>query len=219
VGLLVVSGCRGEILFQSNFDPTPVNQPPAAAQQVGTASIHGSAGSVIVIAPPVTPSGKWVQIGRLTAGSDIAGFQGNFPAMAGEGEYTFTTTVFMPTGSGVATIQFERFGQPVNDVGGFLHLDLMPDNRVRIDDDDPSTFGAFPRDKPFIVQVSLDITPSSSSARVVLSGEGASGTADRAIPPPFHNMARQFGAIRLWMGFPHIGKFDATNVVVRRKRS
>lgn len=42
----------------------------------------------------------------------------------------------MQAGSGIATIQFEPFGQPVSDVGSFLHIDLMPDNKVRIDDDD-----------------------------------------------------------------------------------
>lgn len=217
VGLLFVPACTGKILFQSNFDAMPENQPPAAAQQVGTASIHGSPGSVVVILPPVTPSGKWVSIGRPTADSDIAGFQGNFPAMGGEGEYTFSTTVFLPTGSGVATIQFERFAQPVSDVASFLHVDLMPDNKVRIDDDESSKFGSFPRNQPFIVQVTLSITPSATTAQVVLSGAGATGTANRTVPPPLHNsMARQFGAIRLWMGFPHTGHFDATNIVVRR---
>jgi hypothetical protein len=217
-GLLFLPACTGKTLFQSNFDATPENQPPAAAQQVGTASIHGSPGSVIVILPPVTPSGKWVKIGRPSADSDIAGFQGTFPAVGGEGEYTFTTTVLMPTGSGVATIQFERFGQPVSDVASFLHVDLMPDNKARIDDDESSKFGSFPRDQPFIVQVALSITPLSTAAHVVLSGAGASGAADRTVSAPLHNnMARQFGAIRLWMGFPHTGHFDATNIVVRRE--
>jgi hypothetical protein len=214
--LLFLPGCARATLFQSDFDPTPVNQPPAQAQKVGTARIHGPAGNVIVIAPPVTPSGKWVQISRTTD-SDIAGFQGNFSASRGDGQYTFTTTVFMPTGSGVATIQFEQFGQPVSSVASFLHIDLMPDNKVRIDDLDGSKFGTFPRDQPFIVQVTLDINASAPKAHVVLSGAGASGTADRDIPPPFHGMARQFGAVRLWMGFPHTGRFDATNIVVTRK--
>jgi hypothetical protein len=215
VGLLFLPACTGKILFQSNFDSMPEEQPPAAAQQVGTASTHGS---VVVILPPVTPSGRWVKIDRPSADSDIAGFQGNFPAMGGEGEYTFSTTVFMPTGAGVATIQFERFGQPVSDVASFLHLDLMSDNKVRIDDDDGSKFGSFPRNQPFVVQVTLVITPASTTAHVVLSGAGASGTADRTVPAPLHSsMARQFGAIRLWMGFPHTGHFDATNIVVRRK--
>jgi hypothetical protein len=123
----------------------------------------------------------------------------------------------MPSGSGVATIQFEPFGQPVNNVGSFLHLDLMPDNKVRIDDQDASKFGVFPRDQPFIVQVRLNINPSSSNAHIVLGGAGAEGTADRTIPPPLQGMAQQFGAVRLWMGFPHTGRFDAINIVVRKR--
>jgi hypothetical protein len=203
VALLGLPACSGKIVFQSNFDAMPENQPPAAAQQVGTSAIHGS---VIVVLPPVTPSGKWVRISR-SANADIAGFQGTFPAMGGEGEYTFS-----------ATIQFEKFGQPVSDVSSFLHLDLMPENKVRIDDVDATKFGSFPRDQPFVVQVTLSITPSSTTAHIVLSGAGATGEADRTVPPPLHNnVARQFGAIRLWMGFPHVGHFDATNIFVRRK--
>jgi hypothetical protein len=215
--LLALSGCAKETLFQSNFDPTPVNQPPAVAQQVGTAQIHGPAGSVIVIPPPVQPSGKWVQISRPSADSDVAGFQGNCMAFRGDGQYTFSTTVFMPPGAGVATIQFEPFGQPVSSLTSFLHLDLMPNNQVRIDDDENTKFGLFPRGQAFIVQVTLDIN-ASPSAHIVLSGAGAEGSADRTITPALVGMARQFGAVRLWMGFPHTGAFDATNIVVSRKQ-
>jgi hypothetical protein len=31
-------------------------------------------------------------------------------------------------------------------------------------------------------------------------------------------MARQFGAVRLWMGVPHTRSFDATAIVVKRRR-
>lgn len=215
--LLLLTGCAGETLFQSNFDATPINQPPAHTQQVGTANIDGPAGSVIVVSPPVTPSGKWVQISRPSADSGVAGFQGNFSAFRGDGQYNFSTTVFMPTGAGIATIQFERFGQPPSTLTSFLHIDFMPDNRVRIDDDESTKFGTFPRGQPFIAQVTLNINGSSPNAHIVLGGAGASGTADRNIVPAFHGMARQFGAVRLWMGFPHTGAFDATNVVVTRR--
>lgn len=210
--MLISPGC-GETLFRSDFDPTPANQPPAATQPVGTAA---TVGNVIVVAPPVEPSGKWVRISRPIPDSNVAAFQGNFSEIGGEGEFTFTTTVFMPTGAGAATIQFERFGQPVGDPEAFLHLDLMPDNTVRIDDDNATKFGTFPRDQPFIVQVTLDIAVSSANAHIVLSGAGASGTADRVITPALLNLAQQFGAVRLWMGFPHTGRFEATNIVVRR---
>ena len=49
---LALGGCAPrETLFQSNFDATPVGQAPSSAQQVGTASIHGPGGSVVVVAP------------------------------------------------------------------------------------------------------------------------------------------------------------------------
>jgi len=212
----MLGGC-GETLFQSNFDPTAINQPPAHIQQVGTANVDGPVGSVIVIPPPVTPSGKWVQVRRPGADAPVAGLQGNFSQFRGDGEYTLSTTLFIPSGSGVATIQFEPFNQPVGTLTNFLHIDFMPDNRVRIDDKDDTKFGSFPRDQPFIVQVTLNISASAATARIVLSGAGASGQADYNIIPALRPMARQFGAIRIWMGFPWTGAFDATNIVVTRR--
>jgi hypothetical protein len=181
-------------------------------QDVGTAIIDGPPGSVIVIAPPVSPSGKWVQISRPN-GPEVAGLQGKFSQFRGDGMYTFSATMFMTSGSGVATIQFETFTTPAS----FLHLDFMQDNQVRIDDNEGTKFGSFPRNQPFIVQVTLNINASASTANIVLSGAGASGERDYTIISPFQNVSRQFGAVRLWQGFPHTGAFDATIIAVTRK--
>ncbi len=154
---------------------------------------------------------------RSTADTSPASFQGNLTEVRGDGRYTFSATVFMPASTaGVATIQFERKNQPLGSIANFLHLDLMPNNKVRIDDLAATEFGVFPRDKPFIVQVTLDIgaTP---TAHVVLSGDGASGTADHAILPPNIPLSRQFGAVRLAMAFPHLGTLQATNIAVTRR--
>jgi hypothetical protein len=215
--LTLLTGCARETLFQSNFDPTLINQPPSHVQQVGTANIHGPTGSVIVVVPPVTPSGKWVQVSRLNADAPVAGLQGNFSQFRGDGDYTFSTVLFIPSGSGLATIQFEPFNQPVGTLTSFLHIDFTQDNRVRIDDKDATKFGFFPRNQPFIVQVTLNINASAATARIVLSGTGASGQADYNITPALRPMARQFGAVRMWMGFPWTGSFDATNIVVTRR--
>jgi hypothetical protein len=217
VGFILLTGCHPtETLFQSNFDSTAVGQPPSHVQQVGTANIFGPAGSVVVVAPPVTPSGKWVQISRPT-GPAVAGMQGNFSQFRGDGTYTFSTILYIPSSSsnGLATIQFETFNQPVGSVSSFLHLDFTQANRVRIDDNEATTFGSFPRDQAFIVQVTLNIN-ASSTAHIVLSGAGASGQSDYNILPPLRAMAQQFGAIRVWMGFPWTGSFDATTIVVTR---
>ncbi len=153
---------------------------------------------------------------RLVKGLDVAGFQGNLSQSRGDSIYAFSAIMFMPSGSGIATIQFETFMNPVSNLQSFLHLDFTPDNNVRLDDNDSTKFGTFPRDQPFIVQVTLNINASASKAKIVLSGVGASGIQDYAILSPFQSMSRQFGAVRVWQGFPNTGRFDATNIVVTR---
>jgi hypothetical protein len=213
---LLLTGCASETLFSSNFDPTPIGQPPATMQKVGSAHVFGGPGGVIVIAPPVTPSGKWIQISRPNNAADVAGMQGKM-IKSGEGEYTFSTTMFMPTGAGIATVQFEQSSNGPSDLGSFLHLDLMPDNTVRIDDNDATKFGSFQRNQPFIVQVTLKIGATASTAHIVLGGAFASGEKDTTIVGPLQFQSRQFGAIRIWQGFPNTGAFDAINIVVTRK--
>jgi hypothetical protein len=219
IAAVVVSSACGETLFSSDFDKTEPNQPPATQQAVGTAAISAPPGGVLVVAPPVTPSGRWVKIER-PAGPQISNFQGNLIAKRGAGRYTFTSTLFMPAGAGVTSIQFEPFGQPVADTtAGFLHLDFMPENNVRIDDQDSLRFGKFPRDAPFVVNVDLTIGAASSTAHIVLSGAGTEGgtAGDRTIPTNLNQRALDFGAVRLWVGFPHVAHFNAINIVVKRK--
>jgi len=213
LAVLLLAGCAREKLFQSNFDSMQPGQTPTTAE-VGTVATEGA---VTVIAPPVLPSGKWVQMRRAAADTPLASFQGNLSAVRGDGSYTFSATIFMPTSTtGVATIQFERKNQPLPSIANFLHLDLMPNNKVRIDDLAATEFGKFPRDKPFIVQVTLDIG-AAPTARIVLSGDGADGTADHVILPPNIGLAHQFGAVRLAMQFPHLGVLQATNIAVTRR--
>jgi len=213
-----LSGCASETLFQSNFDATPVGQPPATAQKVGTGAVAAPTGSVIVVAPPVQPSGHWLQISR-PSGPDVSSFQGKLIRMPGQGTYTFTATMFMPKNAQTATVQLESFGNSASDLSGFLHLDFTPENNVRINDNDSTRFGQFPRDQAFVVQITLTIAATTATAHIILSGADASGDSNYAVPVPFINQAQQFGAIRVWQGFPHIGAFDVTNIVVTKKKT
>jgi hypothetical protein len=213
LAVVVLAGCSSTTLFRSNFTPTPIGQAPTTAD-IGTVK---TAGAVIVIAAPVLPSGKWVQMSRPNADTSNASFQGNLKEVKGDGHYTFAATVFMPSSTtGKATIQFERQNEDLSGITNFLHLDLLPTNQVRIDDLSSTDFGSFTRDKPFIVQVTLDIGPT-PTAHIVLAGDGASGTKDHAILPPFIPMSHQFGAVRLAMQFPNTGTLQATNISVTRR--
>ena len=62
--LLLTTGCASTTLFQSNFDATPINQPPAHTQAVGTATIEGS---VVVATLPNTPSVRGVRFDPISS--------------------------------------------------------------------------------------------------------------------------------------------------------
>jgi hypothetical protein len=216
LGRIVFIG-HPETLFRSKFDQTPVGQVPAAIQDVGTANVFGPPRSVIVVDPPAAPLHKWMQISR-PSGPDIAGFQGVLTHPPGSGLYVFSATMFLTNASGVASISFGIPGDVFS--GTFLHLDFLannqPDNQVRIDDTDSTEFGSFSPGQPFTVQVTLNINPPSSTAHIVLSGPAASGTKDYTILPPFQGSSLGFGAVTVWQGFPHVGAFEATDIVVAR---
>jgi hypothetical protein len=144
----------------------------------------------------------------------VSGVQCNFSKFIGDGKYTFSSLMYIPAGSGLVTIQFEAFGQPVGTLTNFLHIDFTQDNKVRIDDNDDTKFGSFQRDQAFLVQVTLDINATQPKVNIALGGQGASGSADYVIQSQFGNLVHQFGAVRLWMGFPWTGSFDANNIVV-----
>jgi len=196
-----------KVLFQSNFDQTPSGDPPSTVQQVGTAKVEGPPRSVIVIDPPVPFPNKWLRVSRPN-GPDIASFIGFLTEAGQPGTYSFSADMFMPSGAGVASISFESPAQ------AFLHLDFMPNNVVRLDDT-TTEFGSFPRNQVFHVEVTLNIAQQ-STARIVLSGGGASGTQNYTLLPPFQGPSHGFSAIRIWQGFPHTGGFDSTNIVVTR---
>jgi hypothetical protein len=198
-------------LFSSNFDPTPDGAPPSTVQAVGTARVEGPPRSVIVVDPPFPHTNKWVQITALPLTSEqLPSFVGVLTEIDGEGVYNFSAAIFVPTGSAVASISFETaIAQE------FMHIDFTPSNTVRIDD--IVEFGSFVRDQVFLLQVTLNISATQSTAHVVVSGGGASGDKLYTMPPPFHFLSLQFGEIRLWKGFGDPGSFDATNIVVTRE--
>jgi hypothetical protein len=215
---ILFSSCASETIFKSNFDATPIGQSPAHVQPVGTINIDGPAGGVVVITSPVITGGKWVKITRSPGQQSVTGMQCNTSKLIGNGEYNFSSVLYIPEGSGLVTIQFEPFGQPTGTLTNFLHIDFTEDNRVRIDDNDGTKFGNFTRSKAFMVQVTLKINATGpSTAHIALGGDGAAGVADYTLLPAFLNLAHQFGAVRLWMGFPWTGSFDASTIVVTHK--
>jgi hypothetical protein len=217
--LLALAGCASETLFQSSFKSNAVGSPPSPTQAVGTVQVSGDPGSVVIVGPVPNSSENWVKISRASIANNqaaISTLQGNLSKTYPGGTYGFLGAIFIPSGSGLASVEFDTspFGSPPST--SFLHLDFLQSGTVRFDDDPSVTFGTFPHDQFFTLSVGMDVTSTTAVAHVTLFGTGTSGgTFDYNIKQP--NFARQYGAIKLWMGFPWTGSFDMTDVLVTRK--
>lgn len=232
--LLLTTGCASTKLFQSNFDTTPINQPPAQKQAVGTATTGGSRGSVLVASLPDTPAIRGVRFDP-TGREGYTALYCQLTEHPDDGTYVFSTLLYIPSKSGgFVAINFERVPgiiSPVKPakvrhlqaVGGapgdgewFMHLDFLGDS-VTIDNDPSTKFGKFPRDQVFIVQVTLNFK-GPRSAHIVLSGAGASGEAHRNLSSGPPQIAQRFGAVRIWtFRTADIQMFYAANIAVTRK--
>lgn len=216
---LLVAGCASETLFQSSFNSNTLGVPPSPNQAVGTVSVAGETGSVIVVpTPPNATSSQWVQISRKSANtSPISTMRGNLAHVRGPGTYGLLAALYIPHGSGLASLDFQALHAGPTPIS-FLHLDFASNfnntgnNVVRINDQSNNTFGTFPNDQTFTVSVTLDINPTSPVAHVQLFGAGTSGEADIPLTPAA--FAQQFGAVEFWMGFPWTGSFAVTDIIV-----
>jgi hypothetical protein len=219
LGLMVLlTGCQSTTVLLANFNSDTVGAPPAATQATGTVSMDLGAGTVTVVDAPAAdlPANKWAQISHPNAPSPQTAMTGRFASPGGPGNYGLLTSLFIPSGAGIVTVQFEPFGQPPDSYANFMHLDFMPEDDVRVDDG-AVRFGQFPRDQTFALSVNLAITTTGATASISLLGSGASGSVDVPVDPTLAGMARNFGAVKFWMGFQSQGTFFVDDVLVTRR--
>lgn len=225
----LLGGCSSETLFQSSFNATETNQPPAHTQATGTASVAGDPGSVVV-KPLPNSTGKAVEISRAATSQNINVLTGTLSQVKGAGTYSLIALINIPSVSPPrrTAMSVELDTATLGLQAPILHLDFMNDctnsgkpgaNTVRINDTPGNCFGTFPNDRPFVLQVTLHVGTGSASADVQLVGAGgtASGSVSN-IPIQFPNFAQQFGAVAFWMGYPWSGAFDVTDIVVTYRK-
>ena len=210
--LFLLGGCQPRVLH-ANFNSDTAGAVPSPTQLQGTDAVDAGAGTVRVVNPPQGASTNWVEIRHPNANSPQTALQGKFQPFHGEGSYGVLAVMFMPAGSGVATLQFEPAQNGPGDYLNFLHLDFLPNNTIRVDDGQ-ATFGTFPRDKFFTISVNLNVGTPSTTAEMTLFGEGASGNLSYTVKPVFSNLARQIGGVRFWMGAQHAGAFLVDDIIV-----
>jgi hypothetical protein len=216
--MFFLTGCASTTVLLVNFNSDNVGAEPASTQATGTVSLDRGDGTIIVVDAPAPglAANKWARISHPNAPSQQTAIRCNFARFFSEGNYGLLASLYIPSGTEAVTVQFEpAFGGP-DDYLNFMHLDFMPEGDVRVNDG-PFRFGQFPRDQPFVLSVNLVITATTATAHITLFGGGASGDADVNIDPSLISVARQFGAVRFWMGFQWTGTFFVDDIIVTRK--
>lgn len=213
----LLAGCTTTTLLEVRFDDDPVGAPPLVTQELGTVIVENGAGSVVVVdtpSPDVPPSGDhWARIAHPTTFTPQTSLRAMMAAPTGDGSFSVTMVLYVPTGGAVPTIQLEPYGA-ASSFASFLHVDLLPDGSLRIDDA-AETFGHYPHDQTFLLSIQLELGDAGATARVAPVGAGTSGSAE--VPIVASGVARQFGAVRIWMGYQFAGSFYVDDVVVVRR--
>jgi hypothetical protein len=214
--VLLSVACNSTTVLSAQFNAEPVGAPPAFAQNVGTVTFLNGAGTVTVQPSPVDSSttNKWARVSHPTQPAPETSLRAQFDSFHGAGKYNLLAAMFIPTGTGAVTLQLEPIGGSPGTFTNFVHIDFMPENNVRVNDDESTRFGSFPRDTSFVVSILLDSTVSPPTARIALLGGGsASGQRDVTLP----SIANQYGGVRFWMGFQWTGQFFVDEILVTKQ--
>lgn len=214
VSISILYSCKSTTVLLANFKNDNIGSPPGANQPTGTVSLNAGSGLITVVASPLAsqPSNKWALISHPAQPAPETTLTGRF-TQSGPGKYGMLCSMHIPANAGVVSVQFEA----ANPLGSFMHLDFMTEGDLRIDDDNTLRFGQFPRDKNFVLSVALEITSSTAKVEFSLLGDGASGNKVVNVKPIFLNVAKQFGAVKFWVGFQHNASVFVDDIVVTRK--
>jgi hypothetical protein len=215
LALLVLSGCGVSLVYQDTFDSTPIGQPPGPPA-LGTASVSGD----VRIAPDpfdATSSDHWLQLRRV------------HPLQLGEYVATLTEPVTAGTG-GVAFVGYIPAAAPITmsvyfdtpafaPLGTLLHIDLLPNRNIRVNDNTVEGTYVFNNTIGFLVSFNLGASPPTATLLI----RGGAQDASTTVEIPAAVAAFGLGRVRLVAPFEGInsppGQFLIDELVATRPTS
>ena len=215
---LLSVACNSTTVLLANFNAEPVGAPPAFNQPTGTVVLdeQGTGTVRVAVSPiPTSPGNKWARGTNTAPNTGTSALRAQFDGFHGPGKYNVVAALFIPTGAGAVTLQLEPASGGASSFVNFLHVDFMPENDVRLNDDNATRFGSFPRDQSFVVSINVDTASTPRKATVTLLGGVATGSRDVVLP----SLSTQFGAVRVWMGFQFQGSFFVDDILVTKSNS
>jgi len=214
LSLLVFYGC-GATVYLDKFDAAPAGQPPSPPA-VGTSTVTGD---VVVAVHPQNPGStdRWLRLARPV------------PTQAG-GEYigTLTETLtntkasvvlvgYIPKASPIMMTVFFEPKAPAPPIP-LLHIDLLPNGDIRLNDS--TIAGTFKFDTLIGFIVNFDLTASAPKASVLIRGGGNDASTDVPVPANAANFG--LGRIRVLAPFEGVnapaGAFLVNDLLATRPR-
>lgn len=178
LSLFVLCGCGGRVVYKDDFDSTPIGVPPGPPE-IGTSSVDGD---VLIAENPindVSPD-RWLQLKR----NQPFGVQGLYDAMLKEPMIeggNVALVGYIPSWAPVRMeVYFETPDIPLPPSGRrlLLHIDLLRDGNIRLNDSTNEGTYEFDTSIAFLVGFDLDASPPTATVLVKGGGEDASTTVE-----------------------------------------
>lgn len=193
--LFVLGGCATTV-YLDKFDAAAVGQAPAPPT-TGTSAIAGAA----VIAANPQNSGstdRWLQLSRTVATEGGGQYIGTFTQNVVNKRASVDLVGFVPSSSPIMmTVFFEP--QPPAPPAPLLHVDLLPNGNIRLND--TTVAGTFKFDTLVGFFINFDLENASPTASVLIRGGGN----DASLTVPVPTSAAKFGIGRVRIFAPFEG--------------
>lgn len=193
--LFVLAGC-GATVYLDKFDAAAPGQAPAPPA-TGTSSVSGSA---VIAAHPQNPGStdRWLRLARPVATQSGGEYIATFTETLTKTKASVSLVGFIPQASKIMmTVFFEP--RPPAPPAPLLHIDLLPNGNIRLNDATIAGTYAFNTLIGFVVN--FDLTGTAPKASILIRGGGNDAGID--VPVPVN--AANFGLGRVRVVAPFEG--------------
>lgn len=216
VQLFTLNACGATVVHRSTFNGPAIGQPPGQPE-IGTAT---SGGDARIAANPEDPNSpdRWLRLARPVATQAGGEYIGNFTQIVQNGNGSVALVGFIPSASPVMmTVFFEA--APPSPPAPFLHIDLLKNGDIRINDD--SIVGTYEFDTLIGFIIGFELAGPSPIANILIRGGAEDASLTVPIPP---NIAQfGLGRVRIFAPFEGVnappGAFLVNDVVATRRNN
>ena len=187
--LLVLCGC-GATVYLDKFDAAPAGQPPAPPAE-GTSAVSGSA---VVAVNPQNPGStdRWLRLARPVATQAGGEYIGTLTETLTNTKASVSLVGFIPKASPIMMTIFFEPKAPAPPIP-LLHIDLLPNGNIRLNDS--TIAGSFAFDTLIGFVVNFDLTGPAPKASILIRGGGNDASTD--VPVPANAASFGLGRIRV----------------------